>query len=613
MANNIKIIESLTLGDNTGIIAIPYVECSTAAGTATKVVSTAGSAFSLEKGAQIKVKFNTTNTASNPTLKVDSTDAKAIYQYGKAVAAGVLTTGKVFDLIFDGNYWQIVNVDTAYDLAVSVPTGATNEVKLSLTGSDNTADDISIVGSGVTTVKIENNKVKIHSPISKGDAIIVNNPNTTPVSLSHNGTFTAVTATTINDDYQICDNKTVFKLPGETAVSVSSTNATTPSILTHGGTVDLVTAVSKGSGSHDISVTTTQFTLPTDSDEKVKNTPKTSTDTSKVYLTGTNSISESTGTQVFDTGVYLENPGEIVATTFKGTATNVSNKLTVGSRTFDGSTAVTISASDLGLEQAMKFLGSSSIAISDGATTNPITIGTASVEVTAGNVVLYGGYEYVWTGSAWEQLGDEGSFSLKTHTHNFSYTPEGTVSAPGITVTSEPVEVLSSIKAAGEVPTLIKEVKTAHYIDSFNAGSFPTLDLDSTITAQFPSVSIDANNQGDVDVTLSGSIPESQLANPKATPNKIVQISVSSEYTAPSLSSTSGAFPVYKLNGGQLPSLNKTEVTAHNITTWDSGSMPTYNSTEVFKSVEVEAAAPDFTGTLATITTSVASDAPIST
>ena len=90
----------------------------------------------------------------------------------------------------------------------------------------------------------------------------------------------------------------------------------------------------------------------------------------------------------------------------------VDNVLTVGSKTFDGSEAVKITASDLGLSQAMKFLGTSTTRISDGANTNPITIGEDSVEVTAGNVVLYDNYEYVWTGSAWELLGGDSSFKV---------------------------------------------------------------------------------------------------------------------------------------------------------------------------------------------------------
>ena len=76
-------------------------------------------------------------------------------------------------------------------------------------------------------------------------------------------------------------------------------------------------------------------------------------------------------------------------------------------------TKANITAAALGLSGAMKFLGTSATAISDGATTNPITIGTTSTTVAAGNVVLYGAKEFVWTGSKWEELGNEGSYKVQ--------------------------------------------------------------------------------------------------------------------------------------------------------------------------------------------------------
>lgn len=91
---------------------------------------------------------------------------------------------------------------------------------------------------------------------------------------------------------------------------------------------------------------------------------------------------------------------------------NLKNKLKIGEKTYDGSAEITITASDLGLAAAMKFLGTSATAITDGATTNPITIGSTSTTVTSGNVVLYGSKEFVWTGSAWEELGNEGSYKV---------------------------------------------------------------------------------------------------------------------------------------------------------------------------------------------------------
>ena len=77
---------------------------------------------------------------------------------------------------------------------------------------------------------------------------------------------------------------------------------------------------------------------------------------------------------------------------------------------------IDITASDLGLSSAMKFIGTTTTSISDGATTNPITIGGNSVTATSGNVTLYNHKEFLWNGSAWEELGDESSYALKSIT-----------------------------------------------------------------------------------------------------------------------------------------------------------------------------------------------------
>ena len=60
-----------------------YGTCSTAAGTAAKVVILAD--FVLFKGAQISVFFSYANTVASPTLNVNGTGAKAIWARGAAI------------------------------------------------------------------------------------------------------------------------------------------------------------------------------------------------------------------------------------------------------------------------------------------------------------------------------------------------------------------------------------------------------------------------------------------------------------------------------------------------------------------------------------------------
>ena len=67
-----------------------------------------------------------------------------------------------------------------------------------------------------------------------------------------------------------------------------------------------------------------------------------------------------------------------------------------------------------GLTGAMHFKGTSTTSITDGGSENP-TIGDTVVTIKeSGDVVLYQDKEFVWNGTSWELLGDEGSYVLKT-------------------------------------------------------------------------------------------------------------------------------------------------------------------------------------------------------
>ena len=90
---------------------VSYGTCSTAAGTAAKVVACSG--FALITGAEITVKFTVTNTAANPTLNVNSTGAKAIYYRGAAITASYLAANRTYTFRYNGTQYELVgDVDT---------------------------------------------------------------------------------------------------------------------------------------------------------------------------------------------------------------------------------------------------------------------------------------------------------------------------------------------------------------------------------------------------------------------------------------------------------------------------------------------------------------------
>lgn len=109
---------TLTYLRNDGQWAAPsgksfYCTCSTAAGTAAKIVNCADANFVQEAGVIIHVKFTTTNTAgssSTPvTLNVNNKGAKGIwYNAGAYTGTSSLICGaasRIISYIFDGTYW----------------------------------------------------------------------------------------------------------------------------------------------------------------------------------------------------------------------------------------------------------------------------------------------------------------------------------------------------------------------------------------------------------------------------------------------------------------------------------------------------------------------------
>ena len=74
-----------------------------------------------------------------------------------------------------------------------------------------------------------------------------------------------------------------------------------------------------------------------------------------------------------------------------------------------------VTLADLGLSNAMHFLGITTTNISTGTanTTATVSIEGSNVTAAAGDVVLYGSQEYVWGNNKWNLLGDESSYKIK--------------------------------------------------------------------------------------------------------------------------------------------------------------------------------------------------------
>ena len=132
---------NITLTTNSAALTISsnrYGACSTAAGTAAKDVTIAGT-FTLEAGAMAVVNFANKNTASSPTLNVNSTGAKNIFLGSSQITTGAnkgALKGLCF-FVYDGTQYRLVSP----------------EITSSTTGNGNAITSISASNGQITATK----------------------------------------------------------------------------------------------------------------------------------------------------------------------------------------------------------------------------------------------------------------------------------------------------------------------------------------------------------------------------------------------------------------------------------------------------------------------------
>ena len=104
-------------------------------------------------------------------------------------------------------------------------------------------------------------------------------------------------------------------------------------------------------------------------------------------------------------------------------------------------------------ESGMHYLGETTTALTDGATTNPIVIGGNNVTAVAGDIATKSGAEFVFDGPAWHLFGDLSSLGALAYkaTASGSYTPEGECSGANVTLDTDTAYVASSSTGGGSV------------------------------------------------------------------------------------------------------------------------------------------------------------------
>lgn len=164
------------------------------------------------------------------------------------------------------------------------------------------------------------------------------------------------------------------------------------------------------------------------------------------------------------------------------------------------------------IASGVSFAGTTTTALTDGATTSPITVNSASYTQEKGDLVVYGSSEFLWDGTKWILFGDLGTlkalafkdsasgsykpagtvskptFSGTQATIKPKVTAEGTVSTPTITVTpnTTSIQVIDSVGTAPSctLPTWSGTVSNENLTIGWSAGSFSAGSVPTKKTAQ---------------------------------------------------------------------------------------------------------------------------------
>ena len=284
--------------------------------------------------------------------------------------------------------------------------------------------------------------------------------------------------------------------------------------------------------------------------------------------------------------------------------------------------------------------GVTTTALTDEATTNPITISGADYTAVANDAVFYRKAEFVFDGTKWHEFGDmsglgslakkdsasgaytpagtvsKPSFTGTSTTSTGTFTPEGTVSKPTFTGTQGSVSVKGT--PAGTIGT---GTGTANYTPDGSV-SAPAITVTPSTTTKY--VASSASGGGSVTAgsaaactlpTLSTSVANETLtigwtagsftAN---TPTAVTLPSFASQTIATGISSATASQPEFTGTGVQLKFTGSELTSTGSFTPSGSVSQPTFTGDEGSVSVTGTPSGfvsqPTFTGTQATVTVS---------
>jgi hypothetical protein len=221
---------------------------------------------------------------------------------------------------------------------------------------------------------------------------------------------------------------------------------------------------------------------------------------------------------------------------------------------------------------AMHWAGVTTTPLSDGATTNPITIGGESYTAKSGDVAAYGELEFAWNGSKWQEFGSTGSLKALAFKDSASgdFTPAGTNAPSAVTFTGQTSSAfVTGYNDDAVAPSKAADSFTPNTLPSFTEGAFTAASLGEGFytPGTAPSFVEGAFNQGSLP-----SLGEATTGN-FATEGETSSYNESTETLTLSNATTSAAVTAQgTFNAGALPSKAAD--------TWSAGTMAAIDTTK---------------------------------
>ena len=252
----------------------------------------------------------------------------------------------------------------------------------------------------------------------------------------------------------------------------------------------------------------------------------------------------------------------------------------------------------------LSFLGETSTALTDGATTNPITINNKSVTAKSGDLVVYGQKEFLFNGTSWVEMGDLsllGSLAYKSSASG-SITPAGTVSKPTFTGTSSTVTITAADSNSGNY-TPKGTVSQPTFTGTSSSVSITA--TDNTNGNYQPKGAVSQPTFSGNSLTSTGSFTPSGTVTPTiATPSsgETANYTPAGSVSAPSISkATAGSTTTVNsiTDVGTLPTFSATVANENLTLGFSQGTLPKKGANTTVKTGDATytASAPIFTGT----------------